>query len=1001
MTPHRNTPEETVHHQTSLVIQAANQTPQTIVLDQTDYTIGRDASTTIHLDYAAVSRRHGRLVWQDDAWHYTDLGSANGSFVNGQRVQQSILTDGDVLHLGSPDTPEAIALTLRTMNAQPEPESSPAATAEDTTLDGTSTGDIHARLIVQIPGQSLSEIVLTQSILTLGRGQENNIILPQPVSRQHGRLEQRGTTWHYIDLGSTNGTLVQGQPVQEAALADGDTLLVGDPQGNWVRLIFRAQKQSAAAAKATRLVSAPTIRLKESAAAAPSGPTSLTIGRNPDSDLPLQSPNVSWSHARIDAQESQQMLVDLKSTNGTFVNGQRITQPHALQKHDVIQIGSFRLVFDGESLQQSDQRGGMRIDVRDMTLVVGKGRRILNDISLTIEPREFVALVGGSGAGKSTLMKAMSGFSRATNGNTSPVLVNGDDYYHNFDAYRPVLGYVPQDDILHRELPVQDALSYAASLRLPADMAPDEVDERIQKSLDDVEMRNHTMTMINALSGGQRKRVSIASEMLADPSLFFLDEPTSGLDPGLEKKMMFTLRRLADSGRTVVLVTHATENIMQCDHVVFLETGHLVYYGPPKEALEFFGVDSGSFADIYTRLKAEPGDDLYNALVQGTLQAEYAQWQREHPDDPGQPPLVELWQAHYQQSEQYQRYVHDRKQTIPTLHMAQDVEQPTPPPRLSRWQQFRILTRRYTDLTLRDRRNVAIRLLQSPVIALFLLLLASAGALVGSELEFRTQRFEAQGLLFTLAVVGIWFGVINASSELVKERDVYRRERLSNLAIFPYLLSKVTVLGALIVIQNATLLLIIWAGGLRITFPTDTGLLLPAWLEIFLTMMLASLAGMSIGLIISAASKNVDQAMSFVPLVLIPQILFTGVIFQLENPLTNGISHLMISRWAMDAMGTSANVRELCPLPNIYQGNDLKTQCEINVEIEESAMGGQMKAMSPLLRVTANDADFLPFPGAFTYQISYLFLCWGVLLAFVTLGLGATAWLLKRQDRQV
>ena len=182
------------------------------------------------------------------------------------------------------------------------------------------------------------------------------------------------------------------------------------------------------------------------------------------------------------------------------------------------------------------------------------------------------------------------------------MLVNGDDLYRHFDLYRTMVGYVPQDDIIHRDLTVINALRYAAQLRLPPDTSAEEIEQRIDKVLEQVEMVGQKEQVVSSLSGGQRKRVSIAAELLAEPNLFFLDEPTSGLDPGLEKKMMHTLRRLADGGRTIVLVTHATANIVQCDHVCFLSQGRMVYFGPPEEALDYFGVTSGDFADIYAQL---------------------------------------------------------------------------------------------------------------------------------------------------------------------------------------------------------------------------------------------------------------------------------------------------------------------------------------------------------------------------------------------------------------
>src|SRR5207302_4315912 len=214
---------------------------------------------------------------------------------------------------------------------------------------------------------------------------------------------------------------------------------------------------------------------------------------------------------------------------------------------------------------------------------------LLSNLSFSVPPRKFVALVGGSGAGKSTLMDALNGLRPAQDGK---VLYNGQDYYRNLAAFSTQLGYVPQDDIVHRELTVERALYYAAKLRLPNDFTPAQIKQRINEVLEDVEMTARRKLLVKKLSGGQRKRVSIALELLANPSLFFLDEPTSGLDPGLDRKMMFLLRKLADKGHTIILVTHATNNISTCDYVCFLaQGGRLAYFGPPEAVRLLFGKD--------------------------------------------------------------------------------------------------------------------------------------------------------------------------------------------------------------------------------------------------------------------------------------------------------------------------------------------------------------------------------------------------------------------------
>src|SRR5207245_1027548 len=212
-------------------------------------------------------------------------------------------------------------------------------------------------------------------------------------------------------------------------------------------------------------------------------------------------------------------------------------------------------IYEGNQLTQYDESNFIRIDAQSLKKIGNNNITLLNNISIVVPPRKFIALVGGSGAGKSTLMDALNGLRPAQQGK---VLYNGQDYYRNIATFSTQLGYVPQDDIVHRDLTVERALYYAAKLRLPSDFTKEQIKWRIDEVLEDVDMTDRRNLLVSKLSGGQRKRVSIALELLANPGVFFLDEPTSGLDPGLDRKMMTLLRRLADRGRTVILVTHAT-----------------------------------------------------------------------------------------------------------------------------------------------------------------------------------------------------------------------------------------------------------------------------------------------------------------------------------------------------------------------------------------------------------------------------------------------------------
>ncbi|HOU42325.1 MAG TPA: FHA domain-containing protein, partial [Promineifilum sp.] len=448
-------------------------------------------------------------------------------------------------------------------------------------------------LVINWPGGQKDERPLEKPVMRLGRAPDNDIVINFPtVSGHHLRLETDGTGdgVRVTDLGSTNGTLHNGLQMPANAprtVYAGDVLRIGDLTGNSLSLSLK----TTGAGLQTRPLGMQQLAQLQQA----------VIGRDPSCEVHLDHPSVSRRHAEIRRQPDGSFVIrDLGSANGTFVDGQRVVAWLPLAKGAVVQIGPYKMVYDLEAkaLTTSMSRGH-RLDTVNLGKQVAGGRMILTDVSLAVLAGEFISLVGGSGAGKSTLLRAMNGFNPATQGQ---MLIDGEQLYPNLDAYRMIMGYVPQDDIIHRELTVGKALYYAAKLRLP-DAGKAEIDKRIHEVLEMVDMGAHAHKPVRVLSGGQRKRVSIAVELLAQPDLLFLDEPTSGLDPGLEKKMMYDLNRLADRGKTIVLVTHATANIEQCDHVAFLSQGYLSYYGPPGEAIQYFHAQD--FADIYLKLTQE------------------------------------------------------------------------------------------------------------------------------------------------------------------------------------------------------------------------------------------------------------------------------------------------------------------------------------------------------------------------------------------------------------
>lgn len=530
----------------------------------------------------------------------------------------------------------------------------------------------------------------------------------------------------------------------------------------------------------------------------------------------------------------------------------------------------FTLVVHGDNLEILDQGDRLRLEAQGV-MIETNGKRRLDDLSFAIEPGQFVALVGGSGAGKSTLMRTLLGIETTTQG---VVFLNGEDLRKNFNLYRTQIGYVPQDDIIHRELTVIEVLTYAAKLRLPPDI---DLKQVVEQALDAIKMTHRRHALVSDLSGGQRKRVSIGVELLANPKLFFLDEPTSGLDPGLDKQMMQLLKELAhQGGRTIILVTHATANITECDRIVFLGLGgKLCYFGTPQDALNFFGVKD--FADIYIQLESEEA--------------------------------VRQCVAKFRQSSYYQRYVANqlnsgiRPSSTKTLAKSNKG--------ISFWQQWLLLTQRGYNLIVRDRINLIISLITAPIgIALITLALRDKAPFVLGEKSDPGLASLALRVLFVFTCAGLWVGLSSAVQEIVKESAIYLRERLVNLGLFAYIGSKLTILSGLAICQTILIVAVVLIG-----FKSPQPEMISWHVGLGITTFLTLLSSFSLGLLISTIVKNSSQANSTLPLILLPQIIFSGVLFKTEGVVSKFLSWIMLSRWSVGAYGSLVNVNALVPAP--------------------------------------------------------------------------------------
>lgn len=790
--------------------------------------------------------------------------------------------------------------------------------------------------------------------LTIGRGVNNDIVTADlRASREHASIEWTGGGWLLHDPGSTNGTFVNGQRVGRAELRDGDLIQIGD-FALIVELsdhVARRDEQHAGTMIGVSVQGPP-------AGAVPDildlrGQPTVTIGRDPGNSLTLDHPQISRYHARLELQQDGALRVtDLNSTNGTFVNGQQLRGTTTVSSGTTLAFGPYQLVYQNGQLVKATEDGTVRIDCLHLSKTVADGKVLLNDLTFSILPREFVCIVGGSGAGKSTLLDALSGVRPANGGE---VRYNGADYYSRMDAYRSAIGYVPQDDIVPTELPVESALYYAAKLRLPPDTAEAEVRARVEEVMDDLGLTARREVPIKNLSGGQRKRVSIGAELISKPTLFFLDEPTSGLDPGLEGRMMQLLRKLADQGRTVILITHATQNVDLCDNIAFLAPGgYLAYYGPPKEALTYFGAEK--FADIYTTIEAEQS--------------------------------MAVWPQRFASTSQFQQHVAARLTAAGiglngaagatgAHQVALTTAQSRPPAsrRDSGVRQFGILMRRYLETVRRDRSNLlTLLLVQAPLIAL-LITLAFRGDLF-STAPFVGDWSKGRTLAFLLAMVAVWFGTSNAAREIVKEAAIYARERRINLQIAPYIASKFFVLLGISAIQNSVLLLpFLFTGASILQIPM-----------LYISLVAGSIAGIAMGLMISAVAPNPDRASILVPLVLIPQIIFGGPLINTGgNFLVQWISQLMVTKWTWRSLGSTLRIDDVPVQPVRLDGFEAAQIAQLTQQNTNPNIVNRDGVLYYIAEV-GNDFNFIP--------PVYLF----ILGFFIIVSLVLVAVFLRRKD---
>lgn len=689
--------------------------------------------------------------------------------------------------------------------------------------------------------------------LVVGRGGDARIpVTGDGISRRHARIGHDGGTWWVEDAGSSQGTFVDGARVTaRRPLRDGASLALGPHRH--LRVAIETPQVAPELAPGLR----PT-HITGSTVGAAIGVVPgqvLTLGRNDDNDVVVDDLLASRHHARVTATAHGLELHDLGSRNGTYVDGHRVE--HALLRPGQrVSIGHEEWTVRPGQLVPRASEQPVTFAARSLRVLDRKGKPRLNDVSFELSPGSLVAVIGPSGAGKSTLLNALTGAVPATSGT---VEYAGRDLYASYDELKQRIGIVPQDDIVHRQLTVRAALGYAAELRFPDDSSASERRAEVDRVMDELGLTEHATKRIDQLSGGQRKRVSVAMELLTKPSLIFLDEPTSGLDPGMDLSLMQTLRRLADEGRTVMVITHSTENLALADRVFALAPGGtLAYQGAPEGLKTTFG--------------ATTMPEVFQALADRT---------RVH-----QPAFSGSGFS----------------TTVST-----DPAHSEAPRQQSAWRQFSTVARRQLRVMASDPGFLALTALMPVALGLLAWLVPGERIFApqGPEVEPSSSPLQ---VLMILTLGAAFMGVSGSVRELVGERPIFVRENAVGLRPGAYVTAKLVLNAVVVLLQCAVMVpLALW----RIGTP-DFHLLAPSTVELTLAMWLCAAACSALGLVISAVTRSNEQVMPAMVVSIMLMLVFSGGLFPLNGRIgLEQVAWLSPTRWGFAMGASSVDVRGL------------------------------------------------------------------------------------------
>ncbi|WP_144793798.1 ATP-binding cassette domain-containing protein [Kocuria palustris] len=881
------------------------------------WTVGSSQYADVRVEHPGVQDIHVILRWSGASWTVEDRGSDAGTAFNGFRLQAhmaALLEQPAQITLAS-DTGRGLLVELAPQRPAPEAAAGRRPGTDQVPrpqrADGPSGGGAHAAAAgpggartdaaaEEIPAASAEPTVLALPVEHAARGRaaqegpgprEGTRSAASQPGASPGADELTGTGPAADDLHSeeipaasaeptvfavsmNRGRAARAEADREAAEGPGGQPAVEIEQRSWVNRpeaaeVLRAPEGAEALQSGMRL--SPAFRARDVGG-------TLVVGRDPAADVLIDGLLVSRRHAQVTRTQRGSVLTDLGSTNGTWVNGERISGTVELLPGAQAVIGGVPFLQTELGLAEVVRtEGNMSIVVRDLTYTVPDRRNprqrktLVDDIALEIPDRSLIAVIGPSGAGKSTFLNCMLG---DVNPDEGRIEYHGLDLARFGSALSSQIGMVPQEDVLHRELTAQQVLESTAALRLPEDVDRASRKARIASVLAALGLSEHARTPVAQLSGGQRKRVSTAMELLTGPRYLFLDEPTSGLDPDMDFEVMDLLRRMAHGevggadGSTVVVITHSTANLDLADRVLVLAPGGSVaYFGEPAGMMPYFERSQGlgpQVREVYKGLKEDPARAA-------------AAFRRERDDDGPR------------------ERVH--------------AQEPTAAPHASSRRglhQLSVLLRRQLQLMRTDAASVLITTVIAPaLLALLVLVVPGEHGLTFPE-STDSEVNQPQILLIVILLAAVALGLFPACRTFLDEKRIFLREARTGLGVWPYVGAKTLLTIAASLVQSLILVLAVLA-----LIPNEPmGAWGPMWLELWIVTFLLTMTSWLLGFLVSALVPRSDVAMNVASLLVVVQLIFCGGLFAMEGA-ADAISRATPTRWAYAAMGQTGDLNEI------------------------------------------------------------------------------------------